>query len=105
MISGRIRNNPGRLEPSEPPPPTPLPQGEGDSKEAMCECRGPVRAALDGHAPAGLAMTDQDFGSRWCYIAERRASIASQRVASIFTPSRRLISWMPVGEVTLISVR
>ena len=35
----------------------------------------------------------------------RRPSIASQMSAAIRTPSKRSISWMPVGEVTLISVR
>ncbi len=33
-----------------------------------------------------------------------RLSMASQIIASILMPSKRLISWMPVGEVTLISV-
>ena len=37
--------------------------------------------------------------------AARRRSMASQICASRQTPSKRLISWMPVGEVTLISVR
>ena len=34
-----------------------------------------------------------------------RLSMASQISASSSEPSKRLISWMPVGEVTLISVR
>src|SRR5205085_9272606 len=34
----------------------------------------------------------------------RRVSIASQIVGAISMPSSRAISWMPVGEVTLISV-
>ncbi len=38
------------------------------------------------------------------YRYPNRASIASHRIASSATPFRRLISWMPVGEVTLISV-
>ena len=33
------------------------------------------------------------------------ASIASQISAAQSAPPKRLISWMPVGEVTLISVR
>ncbi len=37
--------------------------------------------------------------------ASTRASMASQIRASSDTPSKRPISWMPVGEVTLISVR
>ena len=36
-----------------------------------------------------------------CYS---RASIASQIRVSMLPPSKRFISWMPVGEVTLISV-
>ena len=35
----------------------------------------------------------------------RRCSMASQISAAMLTPSSRPISWMPVGEVTLISVR
>jgi len=35
----------------------------------------------------------------------KRVSIASQRSFSIWMPSSALISWMPVGLVTLISVR
>ena len=37
--------------------------------------------------------------------AARRPSTASQMRAAIRVPSKRSISWMPVGEVTLISVR
>jgi predicted ATPase with chaperone activity len=36
---------------------------------------------------------------------EPKASIASQIRPATFTPSKRSSSWMPVGEVTLISVR
>lgn len=46
-------------------------------------------------------------GSRDCQglPAARRASMASQIRPSMHTPSNRSICWMPVGEVTLISVR
>jgi len=37
--------------------------------------------------------------------AEKRDSMASQIWASRQTVSKRSISWMPVGEVTLISVK
>ncbi len=46
--------------------------------------------------------------SIFIYASTRRfsaSSMASQISASSFTPSKRLICWMPVGEVTLISVR
>ena len=39
------------------------------------------------------------------YMAARFASITSQIRAAVLVPSKRSNSWMPVGEVTLISVR
>ncbi len=37
-------------------------------------------------------------------LLQRLASTASQKMAATFVPSKRSISRMPVGEVTLISV-
>src|SRR5205085_7267540 len=59
--------------------------GGGESDAAVLTCGG-------GHAGRRLAR------------AANRASIASQIGTARSVPSRRAISWMPVGEVTLISV-
>ena len=55
----------------------------------------------DTAAHAGLTP---GYTARFSRPARRR-SIASQMARSSATPSKWLISWMPVGEVTLISVR
>ncbi len=71
----------------------------------------PMSYLARGHAAArvhvsylarGHAAARPHAGS---WRAARRRSMASQICASRQTPSKRLISWMPVGEVTLISVR
>ena len=57
----------------------------------------PMSYLARGHAAA------RPHAGSW--RAARRRSMASQICAARQTPSKRLISWMPVGEVTLISVR
>src|SRR6516225_975625 len=55
-----------------------------------------------GHRKAPLR--DRFHAGRRSARSASRASIASQIFGAISTPSSRAISWMPVGEVTLISV-
>src|SRR6185437_8955561 len=63
------------------------------------------RNPADSAAGAVIPERDRSFDRRVERDQPSRFSIASQTFFSSATPSRRLISWMPVGEVTLISVR
>lgn len=47
----------------------------------------------------------EDVGALYCLSAETRDSTKSITLVSRLTPSSRSISWIPVGEVTLTSVR
>lgn len=64
--------------------------------------------AFDRARPCGACRSDRETrngAAEEPNQAANRASTASQIIAAALIPSNRSSSWIPVGEVTLISVR